>query len=139
MLVIRRWKCFRLGLVIAILLVTGCESIREANTHRSLEKMRTEALAKIDVDACEAAGGEVRGVCMFGIPACVEIYSDAGRSCRDSSDCEGGCVFDINTIRYDENPVTGEESVGICKADSDWCGCWWRIEKGIVQQGWCED
>jgi len=106
---------------------------------QGLKRMRAEALSEIDIEACEASGGEIRGVCMFGIPDCVIPYSDAGDSCSDSSECEGRCVFDQSTINYDESPVVGQESKGICTADSDTCGCWWEIEDGVVQQGLCAD
>lgn len=100
---------------------------------RLVEKMRNEALAEIDVEACEANGGTVRGVCMFGIPACVIPFSDAGETCSDSSQCEGVCWIE-NSF-----PAVGSEATGTCTANAQDCKCGVEVIGGKVAGGLCED
>ena len=74
---------------------------------------------------------------MFGIPACVVPYADAGEACTDSSECEGRCLVDLTNT--DANPAVGSSATGICEADTDPCGCWYEVLDGTTQQGLCAD
>ena len=119
-----------IAVTLAACLATGCFSMK-------LERERRKALKRIDVEACEAGGGEIRQVCMFGIPACVQIFSDGGKPCRDSSECEGLC-----SVRYWEEgnaPKPGQPWVGECEPDNDRCGCSFLVENGLAGQAFCSD
>ncbi|MEX0644395.1 MAG: hypothetical protein WD076_03750 [Parvularculaceae bacterium] len=94
---------------------------------QSIEEKRAEALAKIDVEACKAGGGEVRQEGMLGLPRCVTPYADAGTTCRDGDDCFGRCLGDDATTNYDAPPG---ELVGLCEADDSPFGCYDEIEDG---------
>lgn len=104
-----------------------------------LNALRAEELKKIDVEACERQGGTVRGVCMFGTPACVLPYADAGLGCTDSSECDGRCFLDRQGYGNENQPIVGAEATGVCEADSNPCGCWYEIRQGKIQQGLCAD
>ena len=91
----------------------------------------------VDLDNCEAFGGKVLPVCRLGLPSCVFSYSDAGRSCSDSAQCEGSCW--LAPPKQGESVRPGDLAVGVCQADSDVCGCHFEILDGVVQQGICVD
>ncbi|HEY8942115.1 MAG TPA: hypothetical protein VIM59_18105 [Cellvibrio sp.] len=100
---------------------------------RSLEKMRTEARKKIDVDACLVSGGKVEGIGMFGIPSCVAYYKDGGKTCADNSECEGDC-FTPDTVEI------GTPVQGVCQSsEHDSFGCVSTIENGVVSGAICQD
>lgn len=76
----------------------------------------------IDAAACAARGGTVTPVCRMQRPMCVLRYSDAGKACTDSDQCQGRCVGEDETA-----------TVGVCEADSDPCGCTTEIIGGKGQ------
>ena len=100
---------------------------------RSVERMRAEVLATIDVEDCEARGGSVQGVCMFGTPACVIPFSDGGKPCTDSSECEGQCWNE------DVGLAKGDEAPGYCTSNAQECKCGVEIRGGRVDGRVCED
>ncbi len=71
---------------------------------------------------------------MFGLPACVLRYQDAGKRCSDSSQCEGRCL-----ANGDSFPAEGKEAVGECQPTSDSCGCWAEIRDGRALRPVCVD
>ncbi len=82
--------------------------------------------------ACAKAGGEVRPVCMRGLPMCVVNFSDAGKACKSGSDCMGRCLGDSSTPM--NQPATGK-----CSATNDPCGCFQLVENGVAQPTLCAD
>jgi hypothetical protein len=123
----------RLMYIALALILTSCSTLEERKFHRQLEQLRRDALAKIDVPACTAAGGTVHGVCMFGMPACVLPYSDAGKVCTDKSECQGRC------LQVGAGATPGTQAVGACEATNEPCGCTSPVEHGVATQGICED
>ena len=103
---------------------------------KTLEEAREEALAKIDVAACEAGGGVVRPEGMMGMPRCVTPYGDAGAVCSDASDCEGRCMGDDRVTDYDAPPG---EAKGICEANDSPFGCYATIVGGTPDAMLCVD
>ena len=100
---------------------------------KNVDQSRADALAKIDQKQCKAEGGTVRGVGMFGTPACVKPFPDAGKVCSDKSDCQGLC-------KAPERGAVGSRSTGTCQNDThDIYGCHNKIEQGIVVVGMCLD
>jgi hypothetical protein len=51
-----------------------------------------EARIALDRAACEKRGGEFRKAGGGGVWVCLNRLSDAGKSCRTGSDCEGACL-----------------------------------------------
>lgn len=99
----------------------------------SYTRSYNRALAKIDVEACRQAGGEVRAVCLAAMPQCIVPYPDAGHPCRDGSECQGLCVYE-----GEEEVEIGDEVVGVCQRDND-CGCVLVVEDGRLQMNLCVD
>ena len=122
-----------LTVLIAVCLVCGCSSWRDWRMQKSVERSRAAALAKIDQEQCKAEGGVVRGVGMFGTPACVKPFQDAGKICSDKAECQGLCMAP-------ESSVVGSHSTGTCQKDThDIYGCYDKIESSTVVAGICLD
>ena len=122
-----------LTVLIAVFLMCGCSSWHDWRMQRSVERSRTVALAKIDQEQCRAEGGVVRGVGMFGTPACVKPFPDAGKICSDKSECQGLC-------KAPESSVVGSHSTGTCQKDThDFYGCYNEVKQGAVVAGMCFD
>ena len=125
---------FRACMAIGLLLVLcGCSSVHEWRSDRQLEHAHAAARAKIDEPACRAAGGQVRGVGMFATPACVVPYADAGKACRDKSDCQGRCIV-METRVAEGTPIAGT-----CQPNDQLFGCWVEVVEGRVHGGMCVD
>ena len=100
---------------------------------KSVERSRAAALDVIDLEQCRAEGGAIRGVGMFGSPACVKPFEDAGKVCSDTSECQGLC-------KAPEASIVGSRSTGTCQKDThDVYGCYDKVERGIVVGGVCLD
>lgn len=123
----------RISFVLAAICTTGCASWRDWRMERSLERSRADAYARIDPEQCRADGGTVRSVGMFGTPACVLPFRDAGQFCADGSECQGLC-------KADPGATAGKSATGTCQTDShDIYGCYDTIEQGVVVAGACFD
>lgn len=85
-------------------------------------------------EACRAAGGEWGPVGRLQAPACVLPYSDAGKVCRDSDDCQGECRY-----AGEETLEAGQAVTGQCQANSDRFGCFTRVEDGKADAAICID
>ena len=82
--------------------------------------------------ACARAGGQIKPVCRAQRPLCVIPYPDAGRPCRDASECAGDCLASVGA-------QMGERVQGTCERDNNPCGCRSYIEDGRVVDGRCVD
>ena len=118
------------GLLVVVLASCGTSWKR---FEQELESERQKALDSIDIQDCKRRGGEVRGVCMFGIPACVTPYADAGIACRDSSQCAGQCLYD------GDDAGVGTNATGVCQENDDPCGCFTEVWAGRITTTICSD
>lgn len=91
---------------------------------------------------CARQGGEYRQVCVAREYMCVMPFSDAGKPCEDSSECQGECRIDVVTVCDEAGnckepvlPKPGQPATGMCQADSDPCGSVIPITNGIAQIG----
>ncbi|ADC64191.1 hypothetical protein Alvin_3301 (plasmid) [Allochromatium vinosum DSM 180] len=112
------WFAVLLGVLILVLAITGCAMADPA----------------LDTDpvACERAGGQIKRVCLAQQPMCVIPYPDAGRPCRDASECAGYCLASFGA-------QIGERVQGTCEHDNNPCGCRSYVENGRVVDGRCVD
>ena len=86
------------------------------------------------VQACTAKGGAFSQQGMLGCYQCVVTYSDTGKACQDSSDCQGQCK---NTGEFVE--ANTKIQSGQCASDSSPFGCYQTIEAGVAQPAICVD
>jgi hypothetical protein len=97
--------------------------------------------SEIDEAQCKRTEGEWRRVCIAQRFTCVKAYSDAGKRCRDSSECEGECIVDF-TVRCEAPgqcseelpvPAPGSEVTGTCQRNDDPCGSFVIVRGGKAQ------
>lgn len=85
-------------------------------------------------DACAKAGGAMQPVCRMQKPMCVVSFPDAGTSCTDGKQCASGrCMAKEMTTQ------SGQPATGVCKANTDPCGCFQTITNGVADPGLCVD
>ena len=120
--------------LLVIFLLTFLDGCATSKTmDEEVEEMRKEALSELDVYGCIMQGKVVAAVGMFGTPACIELYSDGGKKCDDSSQCQGTCI----TREVIEN---GTHTSGICQGSGiDVFGCYNTINDGVAGPGVCVD
>lgn len=91
-------------------------------------------LRPIEHQQCEQRGGTVTRGGLMGDEFCLLRMSDAGRSCRSSSECLGACLRD--------NPLylrAGARVKGQCQPTNSPFGCQYRVERGRLQRRLCVD
>ena len=79
---------------------------------------------------CAAAGGTYQPVCLSGKLFCVLPFSDAGKLCQGSEDCEGQCLGNFSSV---------DNTIGTCQSDNNPCGCFVFIERDEEPVGICID
>lgn len=104
------------------------------NLPKTIDDLRAESLAAIDKEACAAKGGEVRQEGLLGTYRCTVPYADAGKACRDKTDCEGKCL-----LPPESEAPTGETASGVCQANDSPFGCYAEIIDGKVEAALCVD
>lgn len=102
----------------------------------SIEDARRKSWDEIDHRACNAMGGEVRQDGMMGLYRCVTPFADAGKVCRDASDCMGQCRTSDDVTDYDAAPGS---QVGKCQVNDSPFGCYGTIERGTATAMLCVD
>lgn len=118
---------FRTYIVIGLIVVLcGCGSIRQW-------QYRASARARIDESACTAKGGSIKGVGMFGTPACVLPFADGGKACADKADCQGRCLI------MEGGTNGAAPSAAMCQRDDQLFGCWQEVLHGQAQPAICVD
>jgi hypothetical protein len=122
-----------IALVMLLFGASACSWMHERTDADNTRRKRNEAFAKFDVAQCTATGGKVQGVCMYGMPACVRQYTDAGKLCTDKSDCQGQCV------QKEPWASAGTQTAGVCEVSNEPCGCRSIVVAGKATQGLCED
>ena len=116
------------------------DDLAEVDSQRQqFEDLRAERLRGPDPDECRQRGGSLlRGVGVtFGAPeslVCVVPYSDAGKECTDSSQCDGKCLVWEGDIKYGA-------AVGTCQAETPIrSGCFAEVLDGFVTEpGLCSN
>lgn len=96
--------------------------------------------AGIEEALCLKEGGDWRRVCSAQRYQCVRPFSDGGKACRDSSECQGGCIVDL-TVKCEgigkcadfTMPKSGERTMGVCKRDDDPCGSFIVVREGVAE------
>jgi len=99
---------------------------------RSAQRYRAVALAQIDQEKCRFEVGAIREVGLFGTPACVKPYPDAGRTCSDKSECVGLC-------KAPRRPPSDPAQSAPAKGTPMTYGCFGWIKDGVFVNGICAD
>ena len=90
----------------------------------------TSTLIVPAVEQCKASGGKIEKVGIVGTPACVIPTADAGKTCSDSSECQGRCL--VEDWEGDRPPRIGTQSKGMCEASNLTFGCIAEVRRGRI-------
>jgi hypothetical protein len=93
----------------------------------------TQASIPQDEGACKVAGGSWHPICLLGKPACVITFMDAGKACRDPSDCSSGRCYAAG------GSGAPGPAAGACAQTSDPCGCRAMVVNGQSTGVLCVD
>lgn len=110
-------------------LASACSTGNQNAELKSVANQNIEL--KSEKRECGIKGGAWQKVCLRGYKFCVMPYSDAGKPCRGSSDCQGRCVENVK-------PQT-ESLAGQCQANNNPCGCFANIENNKLAGILCVD
>lgn len=121
---------------IAALFVAACAPMQEEPLQPPPPPASVEKPAIPATEAgCLAGGGQWAPICRLQKQQCVLTFSDAGKVCSDSDQCQGSCYADGSN-----GPLTpGVKAVGRCSLNSNPCGCNQRIEDGLPTPTLCVD
>lgn len=118
-----------LAIAAAVLLTAACApQTTNTNTATSTPVQSAEA------SACAARNGTMRQVGKLQSWQCVINFTDAGKICTDSSQCQGSCLGGAAT---DMTP--GTATTGVCQANSNRFGCTTPVENGKAGHTLCID
>ncbi|MEJ2795712.1 hypothetical protein WAE56_20100 [Iodobacter sp. LRB] len=84
--------------------------------------------------SCALEGGEIKQGGIMGHSYCVKPYPDAGKTCRDSTDCQGKCLAELGTPQAEDGKQTGH-----CQANTLPFGCYAEVKNGNIGPGLCVD
>ncbi|WP_395333859.1 hypothetical protein WBP06_08740 [Novosphingobium sp. BL-8H] len=90
-------------------------------------------MSAADRAACEQSGGTVQRRGRMGMEQCVHRFADAGKTCSDTSQCEGKCVASAGAVSPDK------PGVGQCQADDKLYGCYAELRDGKAPAAICVD
>lgn len=128
----RGWIVALVGLAFSACTAPPQASAPEAPKPQAVQKYVHDSKLDTDAAACAAQHGEIRRVCLTGTRMCVVNFSDGGKACRDSSECQGRCLADSPTQQ-------GQQTTGKCAKADEPCGCFIMVKNGIAQPGLCVD
>ena len=114
---------------------TGCTAAVEAPGEPPEEPGYKADLTSQEKAACVAAGGIVERAGLAGIERCTRIYSDAGKPCKGSDECEGQCRAGPDTEAIGHKRL----ATGICQATDNPFGCFANVENGTLGPMLCVD
>lgn len=126
-----RLALFFMGLF-SLLFISACQTpaMTGEQSDASYPSKSVEILAK----ECLAKGGKYTKEGRLQAYRCVQQFSDAGKSCSDSSECQGKCTNSDTAIEAGTANVKGT-----CAANDSPFGCSQTIEGGVAKGFLCVD
>lgn len=94
-----------------------------------------------DNASCTAQGGTWGPIGLSPEYVCVLPTTDSGKTCFDSSECQGACVAELNSLEYEilskyHIPI---RTNGKCTSSTSGVGCNAYVENGLVTGVLCVD
>lgn len=126
-----RIALFFMGLI-SLIFISACQTpaVTEEQNSSNNPSESSENLAK----ECLAKGGTYIKQGRLQMYRCVMQFSDAGKSCSDSANCQGKCTSSDTSIAAGTSNVTG-----ICATNDSPFGCHQSIEGGVAKGFLCVD
>ncbi len=81
---------------------------------------------------CKRSGGIMQKSGRAGALLCLIAYKDAGKMCKNGSDCAGDCRLGPDPADRIKQP--GAQVSGVCQANNSPFGCYATVEKGIIDR-----
>lgn len=125
-------KIQKLLIPIFLLSLSACISQQQTESFQESDRYKERMNSK-EIKHCKKNGGEVQRAGRMGLPHCVITYSDAGKACKDSSECAARCLL----VNSDE--PAGAQVTGQCQQNSLRFGCYAVVEKGVAGPVICVD
>ncbi len=97
------------------------------------QKRYQEILNSKTIKECEKNGGIVEKAGIMGLPQCVINNTDAGKPCKNSSECSKSCLL------MGTNVPIGTAVTGECQHTNLSFGCYAPVENGIAGPALCVD
>lgn len=89
-------------------------------------------LTQSEIADCVQSLGKIERAGFLGAERCTRPYSDGGKSCTDSAQCEGQC-------RAPSMNMTDQTVVGVCQMDDNPFGCHAQVRGGVAEPALCVD
>lgn len=127
-----------LAVILAISLLNGCTSaptpVVDAVAKAEADAYTPREVGEAERAACTERGGSIVTRGMFGSPMCAVPYADAGKVCRDKTECQGECR--ASRAGPGEPPIReGDTISGRCDADTQaGFGCFSLVKDGRAAQ-----
>lgn len=118
----------RFGLILGLFVMVGCVAPKTVPAGMP-DLSNPKEFNETDRDACAAAGGTYEMAGRLGWFRCTENFSDAGKACRDSSDCLGQCLTN-EAIEFDDQ-MQPKLTTGTCAPNDNPFGCYTMVENGM--------
>lgn len=122
-----------MGIGVTALLALLTVFVSSCSAGRASYEGTERKLSRAEAEACVQGGGTVQRDGILQYERCTKRFTDAGKECRDSSDCEGRCLADNPMVKW------GAVATGSCEIDDSPFGCWAEIEGGVVVRSMCVD
>ena len=119
---------------LVVLAIAACAPMPPAAPAAETPAAPVKLVPASDQAGCLVQKGDWAPICRMQQPACVLNFSDAGKSCTDSDQCQGNCYADLSQGPPDGKPVAGK-----CAVNSNPCGCNSRVEDGKATPTLCVD
>lgn len=110
----------------------GCSSQQDTGG-AEIRKLYKERINSKAIKECEKNGGKVQEAGIMALPHCVITYPDAGKPCKNSSECTKSCLL------IESNEPMGALVTGECQHNNLPFGCYAPVENGIAGPAICVD
>ncbi len=114
----------------SLVFISACQTSPSVIDNQNDSVSTSESLAK----ACLAKGGEYTKQGKLQMYRCVMQFSDAGKSCSDSAECQGSCLNSNRLIETNTSNVVGQ-----CASTDSPFGCREIVENGVGKGFLCID
>jgi hypothetical protein len=131
----------------AMVLCAGCSGRQTSPpTDPFVAQLEPFPPAVSDFRGCAQRGGTWKKSCPGKSYRCFYPYEDGGKTCSDSSQCEGECIIDIawhcdgkGNCDDPADPIPGANLLGQCQFELDDCSSLVVVKHGVVQRAQHQD
>jgi len=123
-----------------VILFVACSNEKNTDGDSNELGLKSEITETIkDQKSCEAVSGIWGTVGLSTIEQCNLPTIDAGKICKDSKDCEGACIADLNDVDFEKAKTGVIYTEGKCTQYRLNVGCHPFVSEGKVEGIMCLD